>query len=127
MFFRWTQVVEGIKDTTYTVTNLSRGQEVKFRVCAENSMGLSDATEGEYITIQAPIKPEAPIVKQPLEDVCIGLGKELTMTCVIIGTPTPEIKWQVVFISSSFFSFDPDLNLSCASLNINIGSRIVSC
>ena len=82
--------------TTRTVKDLKKSSEYIFRVIAENEMGESERSESEPVVIQAPVKAEPPIIKQPLHDVIIGVSKELKLECVISGTPPPEIKWFAI-------------------------------
>lgn len=70
-----------------------------FRVAAENEVGRgpnSDSTR--YVRVATPVEPEAPVIQEPLKDMSVGLGKSVTLECVISGTPLPIIKWLVVLL-----------------------------
>lgn len=43
--------------------------------------------------IAAPVKPEVPIIKEPLKDTTIGLKQTATLSCIIVGVPQPTLRW----------------------------------
>ncbi|XP_059620360.1 titin-like [Phlebotomus argentipes] len=89
----WTTIHQ-ISETTYTVEKLTTNSEYTFRVSAVNEAGRSEPSpESPYIRVKAPTEKEAPIIQEPLNDVSIGRGKPLTLSCVIGGQPVPEISW----------------------------------
>lgn len=89
----WT-VINEISDTTFTVEKLTTNSEYTFRVSAVNEAGRSEPSpESPYIRVKAPTEKEPPIIQEPLNDVSIGLGKTLTLSCVIAGQPVPEVTW----------------------------------
>lgn len=76
------------------MTNLKTDHEVMFRVRAVNAVGKSEASENtRYVVVSEPKEEEAPTVQEQLKDLSVGLGKDVTLSCVISGVPTPEIKW----------------------------------
>lgn len=92
---KWTKTVEKITQTTHTVTKLVKESELTFRVTAVNEVGESEPSiQSSYIKVIAPTKMESPIVQEPLKDIVSGLNKEITLSCVISGTPSPNIEWS---------------------------------
>uniref|UniRef100_A0A1B0CIW0 Titin n=1 Tax=Lutzomyia longipalpis TaxID=7200 RepID=A0A1B0CIW0_LUTLO len=89
----WTTIRQ-ITDTTYTVEKLTTNKEYMFRVIAVNEVGPSEPSpESPYIKVKASTEKEPPVIQEPLSDVSIGLGKTLTLSCVIGGQPVPEVSW----------------------------------
>jgi hypothetical protein len=65
-----------------------------FRVMAQTEEGLDgEWSDTNAILVTAPVKAEPPVVRQPLADVVVGLNQTVKLECVIVGTPSPEIKW----------------------------------
>lgn len=50
----WEKVPEQVTLLSYTVRNLERGKQYKFRVFAENMVGLSEPLNGEPVTAKDP-------------------------------------------------------------------------
>lgn len=85
---------ETITLTTHKVTNLTLDAEIMFRVSGENEVGRGPNSDpSKYVKIAAPVDAEPPVIQEPLMDSSVGLGKSVTLQCVIGGTPLPEIKW----------------------------------
>lgn len=94
LIYRWTKVVETIKETTHKVTKLTTNKEYIFRVTAANEAGPGETSPtSPYIKITKPLVAEPPIILEPLKSVVVGLGETVSLTCVIGGTPAPEITW----------------------------------
>ena len=99
-----------VTKTTYEITKLTRGAEYRFRVTAVNSIGPGEpSSESSLFKIAAPVKPEAPVIKKPLQDTKVGIKQSVTLSCIISGVPKPALKWfkdEVEFTpkSSSFES-----------------------
>ena len=94
--YRWTPANKGIlvPDTTYIIKNLTYNAEYRFRVAAENVMGVGAmSSESKVFKIAAPVTPEAPVVKEPLKDTTVGLKQNITLTCIIVGVPQPTLRW----------------------------------
>ncbi|CAK9803493.1 sls [Anthophora plagiata] len=90
----WTKVTETIIETTHKVTKLTTNKEYTFRVTAVNEVGPGETSPtSSYIKISKPTVVEPPTVLEPLKSIVIGLGETVTLSCVIGGTPTPEITW----------------------------------
>lgn len=65
-----------------------------FKVTAINEIGESSPSEvSEIIRISRPQKKEKPVFTEELKDIYIGLNKKITLSCVVAGSPTPEIYW----------------------------------
>ncbi|CAK5074870.1 unnamed protein product [Meloidogyne enterolobii] len=56
----WERVPEQITLLNYTVRNLEKGKEYKFRVFAENMVGQSDPLNGDPVTAKDPFDPPGP-------------------------------------------------------------------
>lgn len=88
---------ETITVTTHKVTQLKHDAEIMFRVAAENAVGRGPNSEPtKYVRVTTPVDAEPPVIQEPLQDSTVGLGKSVTLQCVIGGTPLPEIKWLVL-------------------------------
>lgn len=96
--------------TTHEITKLTRDAEYRFRVTAVNSIGPGEPSkESPLFKIVAPVNPEAPVVKKPLQDTKVGIKQSVTLSCIISGVPKPSLRWfkdKVEFTpkSSSFES-----------------------
>lgn len=89
----WTQITQ-ITDTTYTVSQLRTNSEYIFRTVARNQVGSSPPSPSStHILIAAPLTKEKPTIQEPLVDVVIGLQQRLTLTCIVGGSPAPQITW----------------------------------
>lgn len=83
-----------IADTTYTVTKLKTNSEYEFRTIAVNQVGPSPHSPTSlHIKITAPLTKEAPVIQEPLVDTIVGLKQKATLSCIIGGSPTPDIAW----------------------------------
>ncbi|KAK2576957.1 hypothetical protein KPH14_005570, partial [Odynerus spinipes] len=90
----WTKVSEKIIETSHKVTKLTTNKEYTFRVTAVNEVGPGEpSSETQYLKISKPSEIEPPIILEPLKSINIGLKQTVTLTCVIGGSPTPEITW----------------------------------
>lgn len=97
LIFRWIKVAEKIIETSYTVTRLTTNKEYTFRVTAVNKVGLSEpSSETQYLKISKPSGLEPPIILEPLKSMNVGLKETVTLSCVIGGSPTPEITWYII-------------------------------
>lgn len=56
----WERVIEAVGGTTYTVRALDHGKEYRFRVRAENMIGLSDPLTGAPVIAKDPFDPPGP-------------------------------------------------------------------
>lgn len=89
----WTKITQ-ITDTTYTVSKLKTNSEYVFRTIARNKAGESPPSQtSNHIKILAPLTKEAPVIQEPLTDVIVGLRQKTTLSCIVGGSPTPDIKW----------------------------------
>lgn len=89
----WTQITQ-ITDTTYTVSKLRTNSEYIFRTVARNQVGPSPPSpSSSHILITAPLTKEAPVIQEPLTDVTVGLQQRLTLSCIVGGSPAPQITW----------------------------------
>lgn len=65
-----------------------------FRVSAVNEVGKSEpSSPSGYMKVSKPVKEEAPFIQEPLSDIETGPKKSVTLSCVIGGTPSPNITW----------------------------------
>lgn len=100
---RWSKVTETINETTYKVTKLITNKEYTFRVTAVNEAGPGEASPNTpYLKISKLLASEPPTILEALQNVVIGLGETVTLSCVIGGIPAPRITWY-----SSFQFFFP--------------------
>ncbi|KAG8223454.1 hypothetical protein J437_LFUL001947 [Ladona fulva] len=93
--YRWRKVNEefSIVDTAHRVTGLDARKEYMFRVTAVNEVGPSLPSHNtKYIPLGTPVPIEPPSIQEPLKGIVIGLNQSVTLSCVIGGVPTPEIK-----------------------------------
>lgn len=89
----WTQIKQ-ITNTTYLVTKLKTNSEYIFRTIAVNKVGESPPSPtSSHIKISAPLTKEAPVIQEPLTDISIGSNQKVTISCIIGGSPAPEIQW----------------------------------
>lgn len=89
---------ETITVTTHKVTKLTHDAEIMFRVAAENQVGRGpNSNSTRYVRISTPVDAEPPVIQESLKDSSVGLGKSITLECVIGGIPLPEVKWLVVY------------------------------
>jgi hypothetical protein len=58
-----------------------------------NDIGTSVPSNESKVTIAKPIHKEKPLFTEQLKDITIGLNKQVAMSCVVSGTPIPEITW----------------------------------
>ncbi|OZC09937.1 hypothetical protein X798_03043 [Onchocerca flexuosa] len=56
----WVRVIEAVGGTTYTVRGLDHGKQYRFRVRAENVMGLSEPLVGAPVVAKDPFDPPGP-------------------------------------------------------------------
>ncbi|XP_054276640.1 titin-like [Macrosteles quadrilineatus] len=93
-FMEWHEVQETITTTTHKVTNLTHDAEIMFRVSAENEVGRGPKSPStKYVRITTPVAAEPPVIQEHLQDTTVGLNQNITLQCVVGGTPLPEIKW----------------------------------
>ena len=93
-FLEWHTIETTTTETTYKVTPLIQNHEVTFKVAAVNEVGRGPFSDSSrYVKVVTPQASIKPAVEEPLKDTTIGLRKELTLSCVITGNPTPEITW----------------------------------
>ncbi len=93
---RWTVANKGVSvtETTYIVTGLTHNAEYRFRISAENFVGVGAASSASKLfKIAAPVKPEPPVVKESLKDTTVGLKQSVTLSCIIVGVPQPTLRW----------------------------------
>lgn len=89
----WTQIKQ-ITNTTYLVEQLKTNSEYVFRTIAINKVGESPPSpSSSHIKISAPLTKEAPVIQEPLTDVSIGISQKVTISCIVGGSPAPEIQW----------------------------------
>lgn len=96
---RWTKVTETVTETTHKVTKLTTNKEYTFRVTAVNEEGPGETSpKSPYVKISKPSTTVPPVVLEPLKDIVVGLKETVTLSCIIGGTPMPEITWYRLFI-----------------------------
>ncbi|KAM6960723.1 immunoglobulin superfamily member 22-like [Aplochiton taeniatus] len=105
----WFTTAERVHSNKYTVTGLLPGRKYYFRVVARNSIGDSDPLDSkeplvipreqesirslllrEYTPAKRQAKPDFLL---PLKDHAVRRGKDCTMSCAYLGTPTPQACW----------------------------------
>ncbi|XP_028265553.1 myosin binding protein Ha isoform X1 [Parambassis ranga] len=103
----WFSVLEHYHRLTATVSDLIMGNSYKFRVFAENQVGMSEksAVTKDVATIQKTgivYKPpeypehdfsEAPKFTVPLSDRAATVGYTTKLLCSVRGSPKPKIEW----------------------------------
>ena len=83
-----------VVESTYMVTQLTCNTEYRFRVTAVNVVGPgTPSSESCLFKAAKPAIPEAPVIKEPLKDTTAGLKETATLSCIIIGVPTPTLTW----------------------------------
>lgn len=75
------------------MNELKKNSELTFRVTAVNEIGSSVPSDTSSAKIARPVKKEMPVFTEPLKDISIGLGKPMTLSCVVGGAPVPEVTW----------------------------------
>lgn len=89
----WTKINQ-IKDTTYSVTKLKTNSVYEFRTVAVNQVGPSPySPTSSHIKITAPLTKEAPVIQEPLTNITVGLKQKTVLSCIVGGSPTPQITW----------------------------------
>lgn len=83
-----------VVDTQYTVTNLTEGSDVEFRVYAINAAGKSDPSQsGPPVKIREAAPGEKPFFVKNLHNTAVALHKSITLECEAEGKPTPKARW----------------------------------
>ncbi|XP_042220613.1 uncharacterized protein LOC121865339 [Homarus americanus] len=83
-----------IKDTEYAVANLIGGREYRFRVSAENAVGMSDPSPpSEIVSISTDQEATEPHFLRELRDAIAVESQRVEFSVDIIGTPLPDITW----------------------------------
>uniref|UniRef100_A0A671KGQ5 Titin n=1 Tax=Sinocyclocheilus anshuiensis TaxID=1608454 RepID=A0A671KGQ5_9TELE len=94
----WTIVSpkDGVKGTSFTITNLKENQEYKMNVSAVNSEGIGEAAPvpGSPKAEERLIPPEADLDAELRKIVNIRACNTLRLFVPIRGRPTPEAKWS---------------------------------
>lgn len=86
--------INQIKDTTYTVSKLTTNSVYEFRTVAVNHVGHSPySPTSSHIKIAAPLTKEAPVIQEHLTNITVGLKQKTVLSCIIGGSPTPQITW----------------------------------
>ena len=106
---RWVKVTKKpVSKCTYELDDLKEGTEYELRVCAENAAGIGEPSKGTSRFIAkdqfgVPGKPDAPIVKDIMEDSAIinfspptDDGGATITNYVIEMKSTSETKWKVI-------------------------------
>lgn len=89
----WT-TINKIKDTTYRVSKLTTNSVYEFRTVAVNKVGPSPhSPTSSHIKIAAPLTKEAPVIQEHLTNITVGLKQKTVLSCIIGGSPTPQISW----------------------------------
>lgn len=89
----WKTITQ-ITDTTYTVSKLKTNSVYEFRTVAVNQVGPSpQSPTSSHIKITAPLTKEAPVIQEPLTNITVGLNQKTTLSCIVGGSPTPDIAW----------------------------------
>lgn len=107
-----------VTETTFMATKLTYNSEYRFRVTAVNAAGPgSPSSESLVFKAAKPANPEAPVVKEPLKDTTAGLKQSVTLSCIIVGVPTPTLTWY-----KDHTPFKPttvSYDAGCARLTLN--------
>nr|XP_045591478.1 uncharacterized protein LOC123753550 isoform X3 [Procambarus clarkii] len=83
-----------IKDTEFAVANLIGGREYRFRVSAENAVGMSDPSPpSEVVSISTDQEATEPHFLKELRDAVAVENHRVEFSVHIIGTPLPDITW----------------------------------
>lgn len=94
----WTIVSpkNGVKGTSFTITNLKENQEYKINVSAVNCEGIGEAAPvpGSPKAEERLIPPEADLDAELRKIVNIRACNTLRLFVPIRGRPTPEVKWS---------------------------------
>lgn len=82
-------------DTAYTLDHQPPSEEpYVFRVIAINKAGKSKPSdESDFLHLRKIVVQEAPTIQEKLSDVFIARKTTLVLTCIISGTPEPDIEW----------------------------------
>lgn len=83
-----------VTETTYMISKLTTDTEYRFRVTAVNAVGPGTPSSDSLVFKAAkPAIPEAPVIKEPLKDTTAGLKETATLSCIVVGVPTPTLTW----------------------------------
>ena len=83
-----------MKETNYTVSDLTEGTTYEFRVCAENKAGRSDLSmPSSPVVLRQPVSGQAPVVQEHLNDAYAKVGESASFECRVTGEPEPDISW----------------------------------
>jgi hypothetical protein len=103
----WFTVLEHYHRLTATISDLIMGNTYKFRVYAENKVGISEAaivTDTEATILKTAIDYKPPVYAEPdyseapkftttLSDRATTVGYSTRLLCSVRGTPRPKIQW----------------------------------
>uniref|UniRef100_A0AAY4B661 Titin n=1 Tax=Denticeps clupeoides TaxID=299321 RepID=A0AAY4B661_9TELE len=86
---------EGLKATSFTITNLKENQEYKINISAVNSEGVGEAAAvpGSPKAEDRLLPPEMDLDADLRKVVCLRACNTLRLFVPIRGRPVPEIKW----------------------------------
>ncbi|KAG1672005.1 Titin [Nymphon striatum] len=93
---RWTTYNEdfNVPQKHCTVTGLAEDSDYMFRVTAVNETGPGAPSLGtKYISFHNEEEGQAPVILEPLENVSAGVEETITLSCMIVGQPTPTVQW----------------------------------
>ncbi|KAK4306773.1 hypothetical protein Pmani_021429 [Petrolisthes manimaculis] len=83
-----------IKDTEYAVANLIGGRDYRFRVSAENAVGVSPPSQtSEPVSISTDQEATEPHFLKELRNAVAVETQRVEFSVDIIGTPPPDITW----------------------------------
>ncbi|KAK8746928.1 hypothetical protein OTU49_016903, partial [Cherax quadricarinatus] len=83
-----------IKETEFAVANLVGGREYRFRVSAENAVGISEPSlSSEVVSISTDQEATEPHFLKELRDAIAVENQRVEFSVDIIGTPPPDITW----------------------------------
>lgn len=91
----WTKCCDyNVIDLEYTVSNLTEGSDVEFRVYAVNAAGKSEPSQSTPpVKIRVADEGERPYFIKGLTNVSVPLHKSVTLECQAEGKPMPKPRW----------------------------------
>ncbi|XP_023689392.2 immunoglobulin-like and fibronectin type III domain-containing protein 1 isoform X1 [Paramormyrops kingsleyae] len=136
---RWHTVAQRLFNNKFTVVNIMAGREYRFRVYANNDMGVSEPSESptwatkkkkDKFVLNVPKSKScnfqtSPKFLVPLKMHSAPEGYECYMSCAVTGNPAPRITW---YHDSVSLNTDADYHITntcgvCSLLILRVGPK----